>query len=199
VSGRSGQKLGDELPFTGRLVAIDLGEVRVGLAVSDPGQVVASPAETVQVPRDADALAVDALAGAAARHEAAALVVGLPRRLDGGEDAPATRARWFADQLRERTGLPVALRDERFTTVEAERVLLDADVSRTGRRASIDRVAASVMLQGVLESQRRLRTDTDTATAKDTDTETDRLAEPPPQPPPPPPPSPPAPPRSPTT
>jgi putative holliday junction resolvase len=86
-----------------------------------------------------------------------AVGVGLPRRLEGGEDTPARRARWFADRLRERTGLPVALRDERFTTVEAERVLLDADVSRTDRKASIDRVAASVLLQGVLESQRRRR------------------------------------------
>ncbi len=149
--------LGDRLPLTGRLLAIDLGEVRIGLALSDPNQVVASPAETLQVPRDADGPAVDALVNAVARHEGAGLVVGLPRRLDGGEDAPARRARWFADRLRTRTGLPVALRDERFTTVEAERVLLDADVSRAGRKDSIDRVAASVMLQGVLESQRLAR------------------------------------------
>lgn len=148
---------GDELPLSGRLLAIDLGEVRVGLALSDPGQVVASPAETLQVPRDADAPTLDALVNAVARHEAAGVVVGLPRRLDGREDAPAKRARWFADQLRERTGLPVALRDERFTTVEAERVLIDADVSRSGRRRAVDKVAASVLLQGVLESQRRLR------------------------------------------
>jgi putative holliday junction resolvase len=161
VSGRNSSAghggLGDPLPLTGRLLAIDLGEVRVGLALSDPGQVVASPAETLQVPRDADGPAVDALVNAAARHDAAALVVGLPRRLDGGEDDPARRARWFADRLRARTGLPVALRDERFTTVEAERVLLEADVSRAGRKSSIDQVAASVLLQGVLEAQRLAR------------------------------------------
>lgn len=158
MSGRtSARDLGDTLPPTGRLLAIDLGEVRVGLAVSDPGQVLASPAETLQVPRDADDPTLDALVNAAARHDAAGLVVGLPRRLDGREDGPARRARWFADRLRERTGLPVLLRDERFTTVEAERVLLDADVSRAGRRATVDKVAASVMLQGVLEHQRRMR------------------------------------------
>jgi putative holliday junction resolvase len=162
VSGRSGSRdLGDALPTTGRLLAIDLGEVRVGLAVSDPGQVLASPAETLQVPRDADEPTLDALVNAAGRHEAAGLVVGLPRKLDGREDAPAQRARWFADRLRERTGLPVLLRDERFTTVEAERVLLDADVSRAGRKDSIDKVAASVLLQGVLEQQRRTRGSTD--------------------------------------
>ena len=158
MSGRTGPRdLGDDHPWTGRLLAIDLGEVRVGLAVSDPGQVLASPAETLQVPRDADGPTLDALVNAVARHEAAGLVVGLPRKLDGREDDAARRARWFAERLRDRTGLPVALRDERFTTVEAERVMLDADVSRAGRRESIDKVAASVLLQGVLEQQRRSR------------------------------------------
>ena len=157
MSGRT-PPLGDELPLTGRLLAVDLGEVRVGLAVSDPAQVVASPAETLQVPRDADGPAVDALVNAAVRHEAAGLVVGLPRRLDGQEDDPARRARWFADQLRSWTGLPVRLHDERFTTVEAERVLLQGDVSRAGRKDAVDQVAASVLLQGVLETQRTRRT-----------------------------------------
>lgn len=158
MSGRaSSRDLGDVLPVTGRLLAIDLGEVRVGLALSDPGQVLASPAEVLQVARNADGPTLDALVKAVARHEAAGLVVGLPRKLDGREDASAKRARWFADRLRERTGLPVLLRDERFTTVEAERVLLDADVSRAGRKENIDKVAASVLLQGVLEQQRRTR------------------------------------------
>lgn len=158
MSGRNTpESLGDELPLTGRLLAIDLGEVRVGLALSDPGQVLASPAETLQVPRDADGPTLDALVNASARHDAAGLVVGLPRKLDGREDDAARRARWFATQLRERTGLPVVLQDERFTTVEAERVLLGADVSRDGRKATVDKVAASVLLQGVLEAQRRRR------------------------------------------
>lgn len=149
--------LGDTLPLTGRLVAIDLGEVRVGVAVSDPGQVVATPAETLDVERGADGPTLDAVVAAVERHDAAGVVVGLPRTLEGREDTAARRARRFAEGVRERTSLPVRLWDERFTTVEAERVLLDADVSRAGRRTSIDRVAASVLLQGVLESQRRAR------------------------------------------
>lgn len=153
MSGRT-PPLGDELPLTGRLLAIDLGEVRVGLALSDPSQVLASPAETLQVPRGADGPTLDALVNAAARHDAAGLVVGLPRQLDGSDGDPARRARWFADHLRERTGLPVRLHDERFTTVEAERVLLAGDVSRAGRKQAVDQVAASVLLQGLLEAQR---------------------------------------------
>jgi putative holliday junction resolvase len=148
---------GDALPETGRLLGIDLGEVRIGLALSDPGQVVASPAETLHVPRDADDPAIAALADAAVRHDAAGLVVGYPRTLEGREGRAAGRARRFADALRQRTSLPVLLWDERFTTVEAERVLLEADLSRTDRKDTIDRVAASVLLQTVLEAQRQLR------------------------------------------
>lgn len=149
--------LGDVLPTSGRLVAIDLGEVRIGIAVSDPGQVVASPAETVHVPRGDDAPTLDALVEVARRHEASALVVGYPKRLDGREGSAAARARRIADALRERTGLAVRLVDERFSTVEAERVLLAGDVSRADRKQQVDRLAASVLLQTVLETQRRLR------------------------------------------
>jgi len=148
---------GDVLPHAGRLLAIDLGEVRIGLAVSDPSQVLASPEETLHVPRDDDAAALDALVAAAARHGASGLVVGYPRTLAGREGRAAGHARRIADRLRARTGLPVRLWDERFTTVEAERVLIDADLSRAERKDTIDRVAASVLLQSVLESHRRTR------------------------------------------
>ena len=157
MSATSTVGVGDDLPTAGRLIAIDLGEVRVGVAVSDPGQVVASPAETLHVPRNQDGPTVDALADAVERHEAVGIVLGYPRRLDGREGAPAQRAQRFATLLRARTGRPVRLVDERFTTVEAERVLLDADVSRDGRKAAVDRVAASVLLQSVLDSHRRGR------------------------------------------
>jgi putative holliday junction resolvase len=146
------------LPSEGRLLAIDLGEVRIGLALSDPAQVMASPAETLQVPRNQDEPAVTALVNAAARHEAVGLVIGYPKRLDGREGAAGGRARWFAEQLTERTGLPVLLWDERFSTTEAERVMLGQDASRAERKESIDRVAAAVLLQGVLESRRQSRT-----------------------------------------
>ena len=143
------------LPPTGRLLAVDLGEVRIGIAVSDPGQVVASPAETLQVPRGQDGPAIDAVVEAVGRHEATGVVVGYPRRLDGREGGPARRARLVAERLGERTGLPVVLADERFTTVEAERVLIQGDVSRSGRKQVVDQVAASVLLSSVLEARRR--------------------------------------------
>lgn len=156
---------GDELPITGRLVAFDLGRVRVGVAVSDPGQIVASPSDTVDVAdldlgdrMDVDALA-DRLADVARVSEAAGVVVGAPLDLEGREGEAAREARAVADALRDASGLPVRLVDERFTTTEAERTLLEADVSRAGRRRVVDRVAAGVLLQGVLaaQAQRRAR------------------------------------------
>lgn len=145
----------DVLPERGRILAVDLGDVRIGLALSDPDQVVASPLDTLPV-EDADDLSaiVADISAAARRHEAVALVVGYPRSLSGREGAAATRARLVADRLRDDTGLPVRLWDERFSTTEAERVMLAQDASRRERRRSIDRVAASIILQGVLEAQR---------------------------------------------
>lgn len=154
---------GDALPTAGRLVAFDLGRVRVGVAVSDVSQVVASPADTLAV-EDLDLGARMDVTGLAARlaacareREAVGIVIGAPLALDGHEGEAAREARAVADALREAVGLPVRLVDERFTTTEAERVLLAADVSRAGRRAAIDRVAASVLLQQVLGAQDVLR------------------------------------------
>jgi putative holliday junction resolvase len=145
------------LPLRGRLLAIDLGEVRIGLALSDPTQTIASPAETLHVPRGQDQPTLDALVDAIARHGAAGVVIGEPRRLDGRQGAGAARARRFAAELAARSELPVVLWDERFTTAEAERVLLDGDVSRRGRKSVIDQLAASLLLQGVLAAQARRR------------------------------------------
>jgi putative holliday junction resolvase len=155
VSGRA-EPTG-ELPLQGRLLAIDLGEVRIGLALSDPTQTIASPAETLHVPRDQDQPTLDALVDAITRHGAAGVVVGEPRRLDGRQGAGAARARRFAAELAARSELPVVLWDERFTTAEAERVLLEGDVSRRGRKGVVDQLAASLLLQSVLAIQARRR------------------------------------------
>lgn len=146
---------GDDLPLSGRLLAVDPGDVRLGLAVSDPDQVVAQPAEVLDVDDagDLDAIAAD-VATAAEERGAVGIVVGWPRDMDGRETAPASRARRLADTIREATGLPVALWDERLTTVEAERAMLEGDVSRAGRKQRVDQVAASIILRGVLETHR---------------------------------------------
>ena len=139
-------------------MAFDLGSVRVGVAVSDPAQVVASPDATLAVGPTDDATTVAALlADAAHERGAVGIVIGDPKALDGSRGDASRRARAVADALREATGLPVRLIDERFTTTEAERVLIAADVSRADRRSVVDRVAASVLLQTVLAAHQRRR------------------------------------------
>lgn len=141
------------LPRTGRLLGVDLGDVRVGLAITDSGQLVATPLETRPAHDDVDDTADD-LAGVVTEHDVAGVVVGYPRTLQAREGAAAARARRVATVLAERTTLPVVLWDERFSTVEAERVMLEQDASRRERRAHIDRVAATLILQGVVEARR---------------------------------------------
>jgi len=153
------RRAGDDLPTRGRLVAYDLGRVRVGVALSDPEQIVASPSETLDVADldRGDAMDVDALGERLAQHarevEAAGVVVGSPLALDGAEGPAAREARAVAEVLRRDSALPVRLVDERFTTTEAERALIEGDVRRRARRDVVDQVAASVLLQGVLSAQ----------------------------------------------
>lgn len=141
------------LPDRGRLLGVDLGEVRIGLAVSDPDQTVATPAETlpVQAPADLPRIARDLLT-AARRLEAVGVVVGLPRTLQGREEEPARRARGVARELERE--LPVELWDERFSTAEADRAMRAGGADGRERRGAVDRVAASLILRGYLQARR---------------------------------------------
>lgn len=139
-----------ELPENGRLLAVDLGAVRIGLALSDEEQVVATPMDTEAATDDV----VSQLADAVVRCGAVGVVVGYPRTMRGREGQAARRARLVAEGLAERAEMPVVLWDERFTTVEAERVMLAQDASRRSRRQAIDRVVATLLLQSVLDARR---------------------------------------------
>jgi len=132
-----------------RTLAVDPGTKRVGLAVSDPTGTIAQGLSTIDA-EPADTLA-SRLAGIAKDHEAARVVVGLPRRLDGSYGPEAAAARRLADGIRIASGLPVELVDERMTTVAAERSLIAGGVRRAERRLSIDRVAATLLLQSHLD------------------------------------------------
>lgn len=139
----------------GRVLGIDLGSRRIGLALSDPDGVIASPHGMIERSRDR---AVDHAAILAAAREAGAvrLVVGLPLSLSG-RVGPAAKA--VLDEVAEiraaaGPGLPVDTCDERLTTVVAERALGEARLDRRKRRTVVDQVAASVMLQSWLEANR---------------------------------------------
>lgn len=136
----------------GRILAVDPGSRRVGVAVSDPTGTIAQPL-TVLSAHPADTL-IERLTTLTREHEATALVVGLPRRLDGRLGPEAEAALSLADQLRTATGLEVTMVDERLTSVAAERALLSSGASRARRRRLSDQVAAAMILQTFLDSAR---------------------------------------------
>lgn len=138
----------------GRLLAVDLGTKRIGLALSDPSGLLATPLATLTA--EPATTLVERLLAVARAHEATGLVVGLPRRLDGSAGPEAQVARRLAAQLRSRSGFSVELVDERLTSVIAERALLANGHKRARRKELSDQVAAAVTLQGYLDSLRRL-------------------------------------------
>jgi len=133
----------------GSVLGIDAGAVRVGVAASDPSRTVATPVVTLQ---RASGEFWERLAREIDTRAATAIVVGLPRRLDGTEGEAATAARQLAADVERRTGLAVVLWDERFTTAQAERHMIASGVRRSRRRQRIDAVAATLMLQSWLDA-----------------------------------------------
>jgi putative holliday junction resolvase len=136
-----------------RILAVDPGTKRVGLALSDPSETIAQPLETVAA-EPAESLA-ERLAEIARTHDAARVIVGLPLRLDGSNGPEAGAARKLAEAIRRESGLPVELVDERLTSVAAERAMIQGGVRREQRRQGVDRVAATMLLQSHLDHRRR--------------------------------------------
>ena len=135
----------------GRILGLDLGEKRIGLAVSDPLGLTAQGLPTLEVASEKEAL--ERIAGAAREWEAARIVVGLPLNMNGSEGAQAARARRVGAALGRALSLPVDFRDERWSSRSAERILLEADLSRGKRRKALDRLSAQIILQSYLDSR----------------------------------------------
>jgi len=132
-----------------RILALDVGEKRIGLAVSDPLGITAQGLGVlIRRDRETDLARLEELAR---EYQVQEIVVGFPRHMDGrpGEQAPAIME--LAQSLGATLGVPVATWDERLTTVEADRILLEADLSRRRRRRVVDQVAAVLILQSYLE------------------------------------------------
>lgn len=133
------------------ILAVDLGKARTGLAVSDVGEFLASPLQVISERNRL--LLVEKIAAAARDAGARQLVLGLPRNMDGSEGEAAQNAREIGAMLAESTGLPVAFWDERGTTVTATGYLNETNVRGKKRKAVIDAVAATVILQSYLDSE----------------------------------------------
>jgi putative pre-16S rRNA nuclease len=142
------------LPAGARLIGIDVGSKTLGLALSDVTRTIASGLTTLK--RGKFSLDVARLIAVIETHAVGGLVIGLPQNLNGSEGPRAQSTRAFARNLAKRIALPMLLWDERFTTLEAERVLIAAETSRRRRAAVIDKVAATLILQTALDRLQRL-------------------------------------------
>lgn len=137
-----------------RKIGLDVGDVRIGVAVSDLMGICANPRETYVRKKDDSAADAAYFAEYAKREDADAFVLGLPKNMDGTEGPRAEITRQFGDLLKETSGLEVVYVDERLTTVSAERMLIGADVRRDKRKKVIDKVAATIILQSYLDGMR---------------------------------------------
>jgi len=149
-----------------RILALDVGDVRTGIAVSDELEIGAYPLATLKrlgsLKRD-----VAAVQQIVAEQEAEAVVVGIPTSLDGSEGPQAKKVRVFANALARAVAVPIIPWDESLTSVEAEERMIAMDFSREKRRAVRDQYAAVILLESYLEHRRMTNARADTMTAED--------------------------------
>jgi len=141
------------IPSTGRILAIDWGEKRIGLALSDETQTLASPFDTL-VRRAGKRFPMGRLLELTTPHHVAGVVVGLPLTPEGLEEESAVAARSLAEMVARRAGLPVELWDERMSTARALGAVREQGGSTRGRKEDVDALAAAVLLQHFLDARR---------------------------------------------
>lgn len=134
------------------IISVDLGKARTGLAVSDKTGFLASP--LMMIEEKSEKKRLEKVAQAVIDNKAELVVVGLPKNMDGSEGDSAKSAREFASQLTEITGIKTVMQDERGTTITAHTYLSNRDVRGKKRKAQVDIVAASIILQDYLDSHR---------------------------------------------
>ena len=136
----------------GRVLGVDYGDVRTGIAISDDSRFLASGIATLK--ENGMLHTADRVAREAAERGAVLIVCGLPRNMDGSYGPRADVIRAFVGHLAERTEIPIELWDERLTTVEAHRILSSSNVGGRKRKAVVDTLAAEIILQSYLDAHR---------------------------------------------
>lgn len=137
-----------------RILGLDVGTKTVGVAVSDLLGMTAQPLETIKVDTENGELGFERLAELIAEHKPAKVVLGLPKHMNNDEGIRAEASRAFGEALNKRFDLPVEYQDERLTTMQAEKVLIDGGVRRKDRKKTIDKLAAVLILQNYLDSHK---------------------------------------------
>ncbi len=135
-----------------RIVGIDFGLARIGIAISDERQIFASPLKYIEVEKNLDRTLKKVLAEFASYSSIEKIVIGLPLHLNGKESPLSLQVRAFAKRLEELSNLPIILWDERLTSAQVERTLKEASFSRKKRTPLIDAMAAAAILQNFLDS-----------------------------------------------
>lgn len=136
-----------------RVMGLDVGSKTIGVAVSDALGWTAQGITTIAIDESKGEFGFNEMGSLIKEYAVSKIIVGLPKNMNGTIGPRGEASQYYADELQKRFGLPVLLWDERLTTVAAERVLLDADISRKKRKKVIDKMAASMILQGYLDSQ----------------------------------------------
>ncbi|SDH58086.1 putative holliday junction resolvase [Alteribacillus persepolensis] len=134
-----------------KVLALDVGMKRIGVAVSDELKWTAQGVETIHVKGDSPEESFGRIAELIKEHNASEIVVGLPKNMNGTIGPRGEQCQQFARQLEENLGIPVHMYDERLTTQAAERTLIEADMSRKKRKKVVDKMAAVMILQGYLD------------------------------------------------
>ncbi len=137
-----------------RVLALDVGEKTIGIAMSDESQTYAFPGQTI-VRQEGYRRDMAAIRRLVEDNEVGEIVVGMPLRMDGSRGIQAEKVEAFIETLRRFIRVPVAVQDERFSTSEAEKVLIAADRRREQRKETIDSMAAGLILQSYLDRRRR--------------------------------------------
>ncbi len=141
-----------------RSLGLDIGDKRIGVAISDPEEILASPLATIT--RGDDDKAIDAILELVAKHGAQRIVVGLPYSLDGNIGRQASKVMAFVEKLSGRTEVNIETQDERLSSVAAKRLLVEAGTKKHKARLQLDAAAAAFVLQGYLDSLRVSDNDT---------------------------------------
>ncbi|MBE6183702.1 Holliday junction resolvase RuvX [Heyndrickxia ginsengihumi] len=136
-----------------KIMGLDVGSKTVGVAISDALGWTAQGIETIAIDEESKQFGFDRVTELVENHQVEKIVVGYPKNMNNTIGPRAEAAKAYAEELEKRLKLPIILWDERLSTMQAERILLQADVSRKKRKKVIDKMAASVILQGYLDSQ----------------------------------------------
>ena len=137
-----------------RILALDMGEKRIGVAVSDALGITANPRESIIYKSDQDT--IDSIINIVKEEQIGEIVVGLPLNINGSQSNFTKKVLGFAEELKKKTDVPVKTWDERLTSMQGERILLEADLSRKKRRQVIDKLAAQLILQNYLNFKKNV-------------------------------------------